>query len=230
LISNAHHHSELLRWLNADTSILTYAPSSFICYEPLAETASPMDATLAQQCPACDSGSMLTSQTEYEVEHFGTVLLSVSRCGRCGFRHSDVIALTNRQAIELRAEIRSLEDLNMRVIKSGTATVSIPEFGATITPGQYSEGYISNVEGILGKIEDALTFMLHTAKGQRLKKGEVMLKKMRAARDSKPRFTLVIKDPLGNSAIVSSNPKKVRKRNLTRRELQNIKFGQYVAP
>jgi zinc finger protein len=172
---------------------------------------------------------MLTSQTEYEVEHFGAVLLSVSRCGRCGYKHSDVTALANRQPVELRIGIRSLEDLNIRVIKSGTATVSIPEFGATITPGQYSEGYISNVEGILGKIEDALTFMLHTVKGQRLKKGEVMLKKMRAARDSRPRFTLVIKDPLGSSAIVSPNPEKVRKRNLTRRELQNIKFGQYAA-
>jgi len=187
-----------------------------------------MDA-LAQQCPACDSQSMLTSQTEYEVEHFGAVLLSVSRCGRCGYRHSDVMSLTNRKPVELRTEIESLEDLNIRVIKSGTATVSVPEFGATITPGQYSEGYISNVEGILGKIEDALTFMLNTAEGQRLKKGKAMLKKMRAARDSRPRFTLVIKDPLGNSAIVSSDPKKVRKRNLRPRELQNIKFGQFAA-
>jgi len=192
--------------------------------------ASVMDANLAQQCPACDSQSMVTSQTEYEVDHFGAVLLSVSRCGRCGYRHDDVIALTNSEPIELRSNINSIEDLNLRVIKSGTATVSIPEFGATITPGQYSEGYISNVEGILGKIEDALTFMLNTAKGRRLKKGEVMLRKMRAARDSKPEFTLVIKDPLGNSAIVSSNPKKVRKHNLTRRQLRKIKFGEFAAP
>lgn len=190
--------------------------------------ASPMDATLAHQCPACDNQSMLTSQTQYEVEHFGVVLLSVSKCGRCGYRHDDVITLTNREPIELRAEIKSLEDLNMRVIKSGTATVSIPEFRATITPGQYSEGYISNVEGVLGKIEDALTFMLSTAKGQRLRKGKALLKKMRAARDSKPSFTLVIKDPLGNSAIVSSNHEKIKKRNLTRRELRNIKFGEYA--
>jgi len=191
--------------------------------------ASVMDANLAQQCPACDGQSMVTSQTEYEVEHFGAVLLSVSRCGQCGYRHDDVVTLTNREPIELRAKINSIEDLNLRVIKSGTATVSIPEFGATITPGQYSEGYISNVEGILGKIEDALTFMLNTAKGQRLKKGKAMLGEIRAARDSKPRFTLVIKDPLGNSAIVSSNPKKVRKRNLTRRQLQKSKFGEFTA-
>jgi len=187
-----------------------------------------MDATYAQRCPSCDNNSMFTSQTEYEVEHFGVVLLSVSTCQRCGYRHSDIISLTNHEAVALTAKISSLDDLNMRVIKSGTATISIPEFGAIITPGPYSEGYISNVEGLLAKIEDALTFMLSTAKGKRLKKGEIMLKKMRMARDSKPRFTLIIKDPLGNSAIVTSNPRKIKQRKLTNRELRTTKFGQYA--
>jgi zinc finger protein len=138
------------------------------------------------------------------------------------------MTLTNRQPLSLSAKITSLEDLNIRVIKSGTATVSIPEFKATITPGPYSEGYISNVEGILSKIEDALTFMLSTAKDERLRKGEAMLKKMRRARESKPRFTLVLLDPLGNSAIVSPDSGKVKKRILTNRELQKTKFGQYA--
>ena len=171
---------------------------------------------------------MLTSQTEYDVDHFGAVLLTVATCQHCGYRHNDIMTLTNHQPLALTAKIKSVEDLNLRVIKSGTATLSIPEFKASITPGPYSEGYISNVEGILSKIEDALTFMLSTAKGQRLKKGEMMLKKIRSARDSNPRFTLVIKDPLGNSAIVSPKPGKVRKRSLTRRELQKIRFGQYA--
>ncbi|MFI5450342.1 MAG: ZPR1 zinc finger domain-containing protein [Candidatus Bathyarchaeia archaeon] len=187
-----------------------------------------MDTNYAQKCPSCDNNSMLTSQTEYEVEHFGAVLLSAAICQRCGYRHSDVISLANREAVALTAKISSLEDLNTRVIKSGTATVSIPEFGATVTPGPYSEGYISNVEGLLEKIEDALTFMLSTAKGKHLKKGQAMLKKMRIARDSKPRFTLIIKDPLGNSAIVSPKPGKIKKRKLTNRELRTIKFGQYA--
>ena len=187
-----------------------------------------MDATYAQRCPSCDNNSMLTNQTEYEVEHFGAVLLTVAICQRCGYRHTDVMNLTDHKPISLTAKIDSIEDLNIRVIKSGTATVSIPEFKATITPGPYSEGYISNVEGILLKIEDALTFMLSTVKGQRLRRGELMLRKMQKARDSNPKFTLIIKDPLGNSAIISPNPRKVKKRRLTRLELQKIKYGQYA--
>lgn len=186
-----------------------------------------MDVSYAAQCPSCDTESMMTSQTEYEVEHFGSVLLSVVTCQKCGYKHTDVITLTEREPIGLTAKISSVEDLNMRVIKSGTATVSMPEFGASITPGPYSEGYISNVEGILDRIEDALTFMLTTAEGKRLAKGERILKQIRMAKD-KPRFTFVIKDPFGNSAIVSPNIRKVKKRRLTKRELLNVKYGEFA--
>jgi len=180
------------------------------------------------QCPCCDSGSMTQRQTEYEVEHFGSVLLSVATCQHCGYRHRDVTTLTAQEPTLLTAKVNSLDDLNMHVVKSGTATVNIPEFGATITPGPYSEGYISNVEGVLGKIEDALTFMLSSAKGKTLLRGEKMLKKIRAAREQKPNFTFALKDPFGNSALVSSKPGKVRKRKLTRAELLKVKFGEHA--
>jgi len=171
---------------------------------------------------------MTTSYTEYQVEHFGSVLLNVSSCQRCGYKHSDIMTLTNREPIAVTARINSVEDLNMHVIKSGTATIMIPEFGATITPGPYSEGYISNVEGVLQRLEDALIFMLSSAKGKQLKKGERMLKKIRHAREVKPRFTLVIKDPFGNSTLVAKDPRKLRRRRLTRRELMSAKFGEYA--
>jgi zinc finger protein len=171
---------------------------------------------------------MLTTQNEYEVEHFGAILISLAGCRKCGYKHTDVITLTEREPIALTARVNSLADLNMRVIKSGTATVTIPEFGAKIAPGPYSDGYITNVEGLLTKIEDALAFMLSTAKGKRLRKGERMLKQMRCARDSIPHFTLMIRDPFGNSAIVSPKPGKVKKRKLTKRELLTVKYGQHA--
>ncbi len=154
-------------------------------------------------------------------------MFNISICEKCGYRHSDVLTLNKREPIKLIAKISSPDDLNIRVIKSGTATVSIPEFGASITPGPYSEGYISNVEGVLEKVEDALTFMLNTAEGKRLEKGEKMLKELRLAKE-RPKFTVIIKDPLGNSALVSSKPGKVERRRLTTRELLNVKFGQYA--
>jgi len=171
---------------------------------------------------------MITTNAQYEVERFGPVVLGVVTCQRCGYRHSDVITLSKREPVALRARINSIDDLKIRVIKSGTAIVSIPELGATITPGPYSEGFISNVEGVLQRIEDALTFMLSSAKGKCQEKAERMLKQVKMARESNPHFTFVIKDPLGNSALVSPDPSKVRKRKLTERELLKVKFGEYA--
>jgi zinc finger protein len=171
---------------------------------------------------------MTLSQTQYKVEGFGPVLLEAATCKNCAYKHTDITATRKRQSIVLTAKIDSYDDLNIRVIKSGTATINIPEFGATITPGPYSEGYISNVEGVLAKIEDALTFMLGSASAKTLQKGTKLLKKMRAAREQKPSFTFVVKDPLGNSALVSPKIGKIKTRAFTKGELLKLRFGEYA--
>lgn len=186
------------------------------------------ESTNMHRCPSCDAECIVSSQSEYEVEHFGSVLITVSSCQKCGYKHTDVTTLTAREPTALSAKITNVNDLNIRVIKSGTATVSVPEFGATITPGPYSEGFITNVEGMLDRIKDALTFMLASATGRKLARGQRMLKQLEMIREEPKEFTLVIKDPLGNSALVSPDPAKVQKRRLTDQELLKIKYGQYA--
>lgn len=181
------------------------------------------------RCPFCDSGNMITSQIEYNVDHFGAVLLDVTKCPKCGYRHSDVLSLEAREPTLIQAKINSLPDLDIKVIKSGTATIKIPEFGVTITPGPNSEGFITNVEGVLAKVADALTFMLSSADVEYVKIGEKILKQIRYARDSDPHFTLIVEDPLGNSGFVASDLSKIDKRRLTKEELKEIRFGQYAS-
>jgi zinc finger protein len=183
----------------------------------------PMDTRL--RCPYCDSDSVALDQTRYEVPQFGPVLLEAATCKNCGYKHTDVTTVRTQEPLALTAKINSLEDLTMRVIKSGTSTINIPEFGATITSGPYSEGYISNVEGVLTKIEEALTIMLASADAKALQKGERVLRKIRAAKQVKPNFTFVIKDPQGNSALISPSVGKVKIRRLTRSEFLKLRFG-----
>ena len=172
---------------------------------------------------------MNISQTEYRVQHFGTVLFNTTRCSKCGYKHTDVLSLEKREPIHIQANISSLADLDIKVIKSGTATVSIPEFDATITPGPNSEGFITNVEGVLAKVEDALTFMLSSADAAHVNRGQKILEKIRNARDSEPCFTIIMEDPLGNSSLVASDPSKIERRRLTKNELGEIRFGQYAS-
>ena len=47
--------------------------------------------------------------------------------------------------------------------------------------------------------------------------------KVQRAREGKLRFTLVLKDPFGNSTIISE---KAKKRRIGQRELKGLKFGR----
>jgi len=171
---------------------------------------------------------MIIKQTEYNVDFFGSVLLSITVCPKCGYKSRDVLSLGTREPTLIQARIDSLSDLDIKVIKSGTATIKIPEFGATITPGPNSEGFMTNIEGVLTRIEDVLTFMLSSAGPEKVRSGERILDQIRKARASEPRFTIIIEDPFGNSSLVSSDPSKIEKRKLTKDELKEIKFGQHV--
>ena len=180
--------------------------------------------TVENICPCCGTNVMCVTKSEYNVDNFGSVLMKTTTCQKCGYKHTDILSLEKNEPTIFRAKISSASDLEIRVVKSGTATIKIPEFGATITPGQASEGFITNVEGVLDRLEDTLTFMLSSADEKHLKKGRRILKLIQKSKGN-PCFTFIIEDPFGNSRLISSDSSKIKTRNLTNRELQKVKFG-----
>lgn len=160
---------------------------------------------------------------EYEVEDFGPVLMSVSNCKSCGFKHTDVFSLTSHEPTATILRVTSTDDLKIRVVRGNTGTILVPELGVSIAPGQNNEGFISNVEGVLSKIEDVLRFLARSLRGRKKQKSELLLRKIRRAKDGKLRFTLVLKDPFGNSSILSE---KARRRKIGLKELSRLKFGE----
>ena len=85
-------------------------------------------------------------------------------------------------------KVNGVEDMNILVAKSSTGTVKIPEIGLEVKPGPASQGYITTVEGILMRVNEVLG--KKTTKVNDLLEGK--------------QFTLIIYDPIGNSAIDSS--------------------------
>jgi len=159
------------------------------------------------------------------VENFGPVLMSVTSCMSCAYRHTDVVSLTAHEPTATAMKVLSTEDLKVRVIRGGTATILVPELGVSIQPGLNNEGFISNVEGVLTRIEDVTRFLADSLKGHRHGRARSVLTKIERARGGKLRFTLVLKDPFGNSTIVSH---KTKRRKISGRELSNLKFGAHA--
>ena len=105
-------------------------------------------------------------------------------------------------------KVETPEDLDARVIRSMQGEIDIPEFGVNIHPGPACSGFVSNIEGVLCRAEDAIRRALPSCEGEEITTANGLLERIDQARRSELPFTVIITDPSGNSGIVS--PKAVK--------------------
>ena len=175
------------------------------------------------KCPACGvEGKTKSIMKELEIPHFGKVLETSIQCPECGFKHSDIIALEQREPAKYVLKINK-NTLTVRVVRSQSATVSIPEIGVKVEPGPKSEGYVTNVEGILNRFEDAVKKALNLFEDEESQiNGKNVLAKIEELKNGDGTATLIIQDPFGQSNIVSD---KAEILEIPEEELKDLKTG-----
>ena len=174
------------------------------------------------KCPICES-ELLLSESEKTIPYFGKVLLSLIRCAKCGYSRRDVATLEYGEPSKLVFNVMEAEDLKTRVIRSSSGTIEIPEIGVRIDPGPIAEGFISNIEGILERVQESSSIIAGKESGSKHERYAVFLDKLGRARRGELKFRLILTDPLGNSAILSDDPSKLKRRRLSKRDLANLK-------
>lgn len=95
-------------------------------------------------------------------------------CNLCNFKFNDTILLSNNSPpSSYEIQIKTLKDLNSRVIKSTSCTIEIKELGIIVEPGPSSLSYITNIEGLLTKIKSIVMYITNLEKEdkQKYKKG-----------------------------------------------------------
>jgi len=112
-----------------------------------------------QVCPVC--GEKKATYTEYEVDdpYCGTIEIFSVKCNACGYKNSDLEFLNPREPAEYTLEVESPEDLNIRIVKSSSSEIKIPNLRVSVDSGASSEGYISNVEGVLRRFIQQIEFL-----------------------------------------------------------------------
>jgi len=175
------------------------------------------------KCPACGiEGKAKSIMKELEIPHFGKVLETSIQCPECGFKHNDIIALEQNDPAKYILEINK-NTLTVRVVRSQSATVSIPEVGIKVEPGPKSEGYVTNVEGMLNRFEDAVKKALQLFDDEESQKnGKNTLDHIQELKNGNKTATLIIQDPFGQSNIVSD---KVEILEIPEEELRELKTG-----
>ncbi|KZX12465.1 ZPR1 zinc-finger domain protein [Methanobrevibacter oralis] len=174
-------------------------------------------------CPVCHvEGKAKSIMKEIEIPHFGNVLETTIKCPECGFKHSDVISLEQNDPAKYILEINK-DNLSIRVVRSQSATVSIPEIGVKVEPGPKSEGYVTNVEGILTRFEDAVKKALNLFEDANSQEnGKNTLYEIQELIKGNKVATLIIQDPFGQSNIVSDS---VEILDIPDDELKHLKTG-----
>ena len=177
-------------------------------------------------CPVCGGEKTLeiTNRTD-NIPYFGDMLETAVSCKNCGYQSSDSISLEHNEPMRFKLKIDSTK-LSSRVAKSQTATISIPDLGLKVEPGPKSQGYVSNVEGILNRFESAVLRAIKL-EGEEIDpdvqdKALDIIDYLTRIKMGEMSALLMLEDPFGNSVIDDDD---VDKEILTPEEAEKLQTG-----
>lgn len=163
-------------------------------------------------CPFCNEKKLTLMDSTKEIPYFGTCFLFSMDCSGCGYHKADIEAEEAREPSKYTIELSEEKDMSIRIIKSSFATVKLPHVG-DIMPGPASNGYVTNVEGILNRMVKQIEVIANSQGGEgeegeeiddeARKKAKNMIKKLKRVIWGQEKQKLIIEDPTGNSAIIS---------------------------
>ncbi len=167
-----------------------------------------MDKLENQNCPFCHEKKLMLTQEEIEIPYFGKTFLFGMQCSGCGYDESDIEADEPKEPSKYVLETSGEEDMKIRVVKSSQATVKIPTLKMEVKPGPISEGYVSNVEGVLDRFKKIIEEQRDLSEDEDVKQNaKNLLKKLWKVKLGDIPIKLIIEDPSGNSAIISPKAK-----------------------
>ncbi|MFO1536204.1 MAG: ZPR1 zinc finger domain-containing protein [Thermoplasmatota archaeon] len=158
-------------------------------------------------CPACGGVGLDYNAEQIDLPFLGTSLETLMQCEACGYRHTDFVLTDSHEPTRVSYRVATGDDMMVRVVRSSSGTIRIPELGITIEPGVASEAFVSNVEGILVRIERVLDQLGRDAEDpEQLERVMQLQETLGLMRDGKaPPVTLIFEDPFGNSRILAED-------------------------
>src|SRR5687768_5758418 len=185
-------------------------PNSF--HSPLLGPAVPRTTIDEAICPSCDGRGLEYTTEAVDLPFLGKSLQILLRCLACGYRHHDFVLTEHREPTRYTYTVAKGEDMSVRVVRSGSGTVRIPELGISIEPGIASEAFVSNIEGIFARVERVLDQLFRDADDGEVKgKITAIVEHLGALHEGRGKpVTVILEDPFGNSAILGEGARHER--------------------
>jgi zinc finger protein len=157
-----------------------------------------------QTCPFCLKKTLTLLEDEKDIPFFGNTFIFSMTCSSCSFHKSDLESAEDRGALKITFTSESEEDLKVRVVKSSAASIKIPTLRMSVQSTEGSNGYITNIEGVITRFEKIVEAQRDTSDDKAIvKSAKNLLKKIRKVKYGDIPCKIVIEDKTGNSAIIS---------------------------
>jgi zinc finger protein len=168
--------------------------------------------------------TMLSISTE--IPYFGEHTQISLVCDSCGWRQTDFIPAEGRKPGAWSLVLDSREKMRSRVVRSPSCTIRLVELDLEVTPGSASSGFISNIEGVVKRFEDAIgTLLRHSQAEQNVEAADGALELLEHLSNVKlgmRTVEMVLFDPNGRSQILHDD---AVSRDLTGEELGALQSG-----
>lgn len=161
-----------------------------------------MQTVVPGPCPCCNTEIQYLYKTE-NIPYFSDILIISAICPECGYKFVDTQLLKHSDPARYTVAVESVDDLSIRVVRSMSASIEIPELGVRIDPGPQCQGFISNVEGVLDRIETVVKGALNWGNEVEKENAAALLADLVRVKAGTFPITLILEDPSGNSGIIS---------------------------
>jgi zinc finger protein len=153
-------------------------------------------------CPCCNTDIEYLYKTE-NIPYFSDILIISAICLECGYKFVDTQLLKHGEPARYTVAIEAADDLSIRVVRSMSASIEIPELGVRIDPGPQCQGFISNVEGVLDRIETVVNMTFRWGTDEEKENATALLADIVKVKAGTFPITLILEDPSGNSGIIA---------------------------
>ena len=187
-----------------------------------------MQSKVDAPCPQClkdDALTMLAMSSE--IPYFGEHTQITVICESCGWKHTDFIPSDGEKPGYSSLVVDNSEKCSARVVRSSSGTIRIPQLELEVSPGGSSSGFVSNVEGVIKRFEDAVGSILRgNADDEKIVQASLeLLESLRKMKSGSSHFLIELLDPRGRSQIIHND---VIIRDLMENEIQSLDIGPEV--
>ncbi len=186
-----------------------------------------MQSKVNAPCPQCSVEESLTMLTiSSEIPYFGEHTQITVLCDKCGWKHTDFIPSDGEKPGFSSLVIDSEKKNAARVVRSSSCTIRIPELDLEVSPGGSSSGYVTNIEGVIKRFENAIETIIRGSDEDQ--DGEIarqILERLRMVKEGEEIVRLELLDPRGRSQIIHHD---AESRELNNEELEQLETGPEI--